>query len=210
MTAKFCTTMHNYATDRVTLSVRPTVDRRCQAVMQRTTLSPQSQTDLLTQGGSSCGAMSFDFCKLQRLINKIGGSDAFPAYTQDGEFVDDRLTQYGFNYWSDLAPHIPRGADWNGRHPERSGVYAISVVAVNESTGKPWPCGAQHLLYIGSAKNIAKRLSSNTHWLRRCERRFCGPHNLLLVHVLLRKDYLWVERSLIRTLRPLLNIQHNG
>jgi len=151
-----------------------------------------------------------DFCRVQRLINKLGGSADFPAHNHEPQFVDDRLSQYGFYFWSDLMPHVPRNADWHYRHPARPGVYAISVVALGVIDNILQPVGAQHLLYIGSSKNIANRLCDTNHWLRKCELRFDAPDVALLVHVLLTDEYTWAERSLIRSLRPLLNKQHRN
>lgn len=154
---------------------------------------------------------SFDFCELQRTLNYVGGLPGYPARGYpEPEFIGDRLSQYGFDYWSDLMPHIPGDMKPEERHPRRPGVYAISTVALGVVDGLLRPVGAQHLLYIGSAKNIKSRLESSNHWLRTLEDRFSGPDVALLIHVMLTHEYQWAERSLIRTLRPVLNIQHRN
>ena len=155
--------------------------------------------------------VAMDFCRVQRLINQLGGSSEFPSYADiSPEFVDDRLTQYGFGYWSDMAAHIADGGHWKWlKHPPLPGVYAITVVAC-DYVGHRVPKGAEHLLYIGCAKNIAKRLASPDHWYNKIVRRFHNADCAVVVRVLLTNEYLWAERSLIKTLRPALNIQHNG
>lgn len=155
----------------------------------------------------------FDFCRIQTLMNHIGGNDEFPAHgSVDPLFHNDRLTQYGFAFWSDMLPftEVYVGPYKWKEHPPLPGVYAISVVACCIDTGARIPTGSEHLLYIGCAKNIAKRLDNPDHWFHEIMRRLHDADQMVVVRVLLTKDYLWAERSLIRTLRPVLNIQHNG
>lgn len=152
-----------------------------------------------------------DYCQVQRLINRIGGSKEFPAYSDtESYYPHDRLTKYGFGEWSDMAPHLHRGKDYRKEYPSRPGVYAISVAQGIHTTQSDWEFTAAHLLYIGCSRNILKRLSDPFHHLHRCVSKFDKEHQVVIVQVLLTKDYLWAEKSLIRTLRPWLNIQHNG
>ena len=156
-------------------------------------------------------ARSIDFCWLQRFANNVGGMPTLESFADvRPEFHDDRLSQYGFHYWSDMVAHITDGYHWRWlEHPPLPGVYAITVVACRYD-GQRIPIGAEHILYIGCAKNIASRITSTDHWYRRILERFHNGDCAVVVRVLLTQDYQWVERSLIRTLRPLLNIQHNG
>lgn len=156
-------------------------------------------------------APSFDFCQFQRFVNNTGGTKEFPSYADYPEqFLGDRLTQYGFGFWSDMIPHVPKGSDEWSTHPKRPGVYAISVVPMDLDQWPAKQLGYERLLYIGSAKNIHNRLNSQGHWIKKINDRFTDRNKLVVVRVLLTDDYLWAEKSLIRTLRPLLNIQHNG
>ena len=136
----------------------------------------------------------------------------FPAYYEAMSYYpNDRTAQYGFCEWSDLAPHVPKHTDdWHSEHPARAGVYAISVVQGTHTNPQDWDFTASHLLYIGASQNIKLRLSNPKHWLARCLARFNRPNQILVVRVLLTDDYFAVEKSLIQTLRPLLNKQHNG
>lgn len=160
---------------------------------------------------SNALAPAFDFCQFQRFVNNLGGSPEFRAHNVEPEFVDDRLSQYGFQCWSDIVPHLDNWRSFvRNDYPPFPGVYAITTVA---HIGRTWDenvLGAQHLLYIGSAKNIDQRLKHPNHWLQRIVDRFKPDDTLLFVRVLLTKDYLWAEKSLIRTLRPWLNIHHRN
>ena len=156
---------------------------------------------------------SFDFCQLQRLINNVGSGDGLQSHADSRRlYIDDRLAQYGFvihggyQYLSSA-----NGKDVWLNHPESSGVYAISVVAcdVVEGVGQV-PIGAEHLLYIGSAKDICARLASKNHWFNTFMKRLHDFDQRITVRTLLTEDYYWAEKSLIRNLRPWLNIQHNG
>lgn len=152
-----------------------------------------------------------DYCQIQRLINELGGSGNFPSYKDvEPYYPHDRTTQYGFGEWIDMIPHLPKGSDYWEKHPARSGVYAISVVQGTRTDSNDCEFTASHLLYIGSSKNILKRLSGPKHPLRTYLKRFDKEHHFVVVTVLLTKDYLWAEKSLIKTLRPWFNIQHNG
>lgn len=157
-------------------------------------------------------APAFDFCAFQRFVNNIGGAPEFPSYANaEPQFKYDRLAQYGFEFWSDMVAHIVEGYHWRFLdHPPLPGVYAITTVACDYVNGSRIPKGAEHLLYIGSAKNISKRLAHPEHWIHEIMRRLHNGDVAVVTRVLLTKDYMWAEKSLIRTLRPLLNIHHNG
>jgi len=131
----------------------------------------------------------WDFCKAQILINKLGGDEEFPAFPKGAP--GDVLTQFGFDGGHEATPTGP-------------GVYAVVAVAYSDNARH---MGAEHLLYIGSAKNIRARLHSRDHWYNKLYKRMRGA-NVYTRH-LVNSDYHHIERSLIRTLRPLLNVQHN-
>ena len=127
-----------------------------------------------------------DFCQFQRFINNIGGTDEHPAFPTEPIRVGDRLTQYGFSS--------------AGPPPGEPGVYAVCCSAM-------WVRhGAEHLLYIGSSANMFKRVMNPNHPYRVAYNRTGSAYTRYLVI----DDFRRVERSLIRTLRPWLNIQHNG
>lgn len=69
-------------------------------------------------------------------------------------------------------------------------------------------CGVrgEHLVYIGSSKNIRKRVLSSHHLYRRLLNRGLFAYTRHIVT----EDYISLERQLIRERKPLLNIHHNG
>lgn len=133
-----------------------------------------------------------DWCRLQRLINGWGGSPEFPAFDPIPRYPGDRLTQYGFD--------IGRPA------PDQPGVYAVVASVTGSPADGFHAIGSEHILYIGCGKSIARRLCDPAHHYWRCEQRLIG----VVTRHLVTEDYRNAERSLIRTLRPWLNIQHNG
>lgn len=129
---------------------------------------------------------SFDFCQFQRFVNNVGGIGEYPAFSTEPIRVGDRLTQYGF---SSVGPP-----------PSRPGVYVVCCYSI-------WyRHGAEHLLYIGSSVNMFRRVMNINHPYRIAYDRTGAAYTRYLVI----DDFRNAERSLIRTLRPLLNIQHNG
>lgn len=130
---------------------------------------------------------------MQRLINELGGLEGYPAFPKE-TVNGDRLTQYGFDYGSKATP-------------TEAGVYAVVAFAYDPNKHASL-VGSEHLLYIGSSKNIQKRVFHTDHWYTKCYNRFQG--SIVYTRHLLTDDYLYVEKSLIKTLRPRLNIIHNG
>jgi hypothetical protein len=63
------------------------------------------------------------------------------------------------------------------------------------------------LLYIGSSKNIRKRVYQRNHWYiylyRRC-------YQGIVLQYIYCENYIEVEKKLIKKLNPLLNKIHNG
>jgi excinuclease UvrABC nuclease subunit len=81
-------------------------------------------------------------------------------------------------------------------HPSEAGVYAVCA--------KELPNGAEHVLYIGSTKNLKKRLASNSHPYRIVYERFpC------YVRFKPTDDYVKLEIKLIKKHRPILNKTYN-
>lgn len=147
-------------------------------------------------------APAFDFCALQRFVNNVGGCDEHPAFPTAPRWAGDRLTQYGFGERIWMPPAVP-------------GVYAITACITDciprfGGSTDFVPRGYEHIIYIGCSKNIAKRLEHPDHPWNIIDERLFADENGRAIRVLPTEDYRWVEKSLIRTLRPLLNIQHNG
>ena len=94
--------------------------------------------------------------------------------------------------------------------PDMPGVYSISVLQLGYDGSVFYGLGYEHLLYIGSSKNIRARLYNNHQWRERINQRFPYLDQAVIVRYKVTDNYLWEERSLIRTLRPILNIHHNG
>lgn len=136
--------------------------------------------------------MTFDFCNIQRLINQLGGCDEFPAYPIAPKWAGDRLTQYGFDNGFDVHP------------PKCAGLYAVVCAKMGFDGKEFYHIGAEHILYIGVAKNIHKRVKSANHWPRKLNDRFGAYTRHLITN-----DYIAIEKSLIRTLHPWLNVIHN-
>lgn len=84
--------------------------------------------------------------------------------------------------------------------PSTSGIYAVCLMNKGD---KLLPIGRERIVYVGSAKNIKKRLSDPSHPYNICLSRFSGIY-VYTKHFEC-SDYLSVERSLIQTYRPLLN-----
>ena len=148
---------------------------------------------------------TIDFCEFQELVNLLGGNQYFPAYTERPRSPGDNLTMYGFRYWMEHATFSRFDDEW--KLPTFSGVYAVATVYPGPMVDG-LTTGAFHLLYIGSAKNIAARIEGDRdHWYHRaCER----LTEAVQLYVLPTRDYRSVEKSLIRYLRPLFNIHHRN
>lgn len=84
--------------------------------------------------------------------------------------------------------------------PRTPGVYAI--VSYNIIDGE---ITDYVVLYIGSSSNLLARFSN--HPLTRTLNKIYGHTRFIFMET---TDYLKVEVSLIKSVKPLLNIQHNG
>lgn len=138
-----------------------------------------------------------DFCQLQKEANARGGVLGLRAYPQGS--YGDRLAQYGLGM---------EGGDDNEIIPAGPGVYAISVAVLTVDDCRVRPCGHEHLMYIGCAKSLRKRLRQKGHWYERINDRFPSLEHAVILRWRETDHYQWMERCLIRNLRPLLNIQH--
>lgn len=146
---------------------------------------------------------SLDYCRFQHFVNSVGGCDDFPAFNPpDNRQHGERLMQYGFiaKQWD------PDGEPW----PALPGVYAISVLQLCFSDGVWTANGSEHVLYIGSSRNIQARLRNNHPWHEKIQERFFRLDQAVIVRYKVTNSFLWEERSLIRTIRPLLNIHHRN
>jgi len=151
--------------------------------------------------------VTMDFCRIQRMINQMGGIGEFPAF-QPSKCPGDRLTEYGFCRFPD-SMYFDEVRD-EFRYHARPGVYAVWAVSHSrEADGYVFP-QQQHVLYIGSSKNVRSRIETPGHWPQRCLDRNWPNHISVVIEVLYTDQYRWVERSLIEELRPLLNIQHKN
>ena len=149
---------------------------------------------------------AFDYCEYQETVNHLGGDQFSPAYNDPPDVAGDNLKMYGFKFWMDYATFSPIKDEWE--MPTFSGVYAVTAIQQGRYWGSP-PVGALHILYIGSAKNIAARVETPGHWYQRVlERNELG--GVAPLYVLPTTHYQLYERSLIRSLRPWFNIHHNG
>ena len=81
------------------------------------------------------------------------------------------------------------------------GVYAVCAKACNANS-------SEHVLYIGSSQNMYRRLTNERHPYRRIFNRAKGWH--VYTRAMVTRDFRNAEVEMIRKMRPLLNIQHNG
>lgn len=81
--------------------------------------------------------------------------------------------------------------------PYNKGVYAIW------SINYPYK-GCKHLLYIGSSKNINKRINNETHPYRIAFNRLNGSVFTSFIEV---ENYKEIEKNLIIKYKPILNKQ---
>ena len=86
--------------------------------------------------------------------------------------------------------------------PYESGIYGVFV-------SHRWnECYSEHLLYIGSSKNVAKRVLRPDHYYRIIYNRFSGTDVLVYTKTLLCEEPVESEKILIKYLRPKLNKAH--
>ena len=82
--------------------------------------------------------------------------------------------------------------------PNTAGVYAIW------SRNMPYESGLEHLLYIGSSKNLFNRLNNKRHHYKTAFNRLSG---LVYVSFIETNDYINIENMLIKKHKPILNKQ---
>lgn len=83
--------------------------------------------------------------------------------------------------------------------PPVAGVYAVCV-RHNDRKHK------ERIVYIGSSKNVSKRLKNQSHPYLLCFHRF--PRMLVYTKTIETEDFMELEKELIRVYKPLLNRQH--
>lgn len=87
--------------------------------------------------------------------------------------------------------------------PDSSGVYAVCLASFHNLMIEN-----ARLVYIGSSKNIQKRVYSPKHLYRKLHNR---SNNFLVYIIYLECDnYLKLEKELIIRLNPILNKQHRS
>lgn len=131
---------------------------------------------------------------LSASLGIFGSKDAsFIIYAADMEamFMDPRGHRSRLPI--QFAPSCPGGP------PEKAGVYAVCACHWQE----PF---REHLLYIGSARNIRKRVMNPNHVYRRLYDRANGW--LIYTRSFVTDNYLEWEKLAISELHPILNIQH--
>ena len=84
-----------------------------------------------------------------------------------------------------------------GGAPKKSGVYAICVK--NIDTNK------ETVMYIGSSKNIYKRVYNNGHHYMILLKTKQLPE-VVYIKFYVTKDYINIERNLIKKINPILNL----
>lgn len=154
------------------------------------------------------GNKRFDYCTFQSEVNDLGGDEFSPAFLEYPDAPGDNLTYYGFKHWMKHATYSYIDDDF--KLPTFSGVYAVTCIYPGPPFSRPM-LGWLHVLYVGSAKNIAERVSHADHWYQRALRHFKKKRPFSVgLYVLPTTDYKIYEKSLIRSLRPLFNIHHRG
>ena len=92
-----------------------------------------------------------------------------------------------------------------GRVPYKPGVYLILEI---DDTNKKLK-----VLYIGSSKNMRKRLYRSKHSMDYYLEHFIDEYDfgiLRPVAYVITDDYVQLEKQLIKSIRPEFNIRHNG
>lgn len=85
--------------------------------------------------------------------------------------------------------------------PPCPGVYAVCV------RNRLHHAGAEHIIYIGAASDVRRRVTNPRHYYRIAYDRLPG---LVYTRTWATDDYLRIEKEQIRQLRPILNIQHRN
>lgn len=85
--------------------------------------------------------------------------------------------------------------------PSCPGIYAVVV--------RNFSFGSEHVLYVGSAANIRERVRGHLHPYGVVYERL-GSAYIVGLRFLVCDNYREREREAIRSLRPVLNIHHNG
>lgn len=88
--------------------------------------------------------------------------------------------------------------------PEDAGVYVVCV-----DKGERMRARKERVMYVGSSKNIKKRMVDPTHPLN-VLREQCQWPSIVYLRMFICNDYLEKEVQLIRLFRPPMNTQHNG
>lgn len=86
--------------------------------------------------------------------------------------------------------------------PPLPGKSVYGIFVRNES----WYSGSEHLIYLGSSKNVEKRRSSKKHPYSICLERFNGK--MVFLKCFLSDDHIEDEKILISFFKPVMNKQY--
>lgn len=164
----------------------------------------ECRMDVLREAARNSGR--FDYCEFREMVNLLGGDYNTPACEMDPEYAGDNMAWLGFKKWHEYATFSVIEDKW--KLPTFSGVYAVTCACKGKNFLER--TGYLHTIYVGSAKNIAQRVSNPGHWYQRAQNRFRGRPIIVGLYVLPTTDYRIYERSLIQVLRPFFNIHHRN
>jgi excinuclease UvrABC nuclease subunit len=86
---------------------------------------------------------------------------------------------------------------WNGI----AGVYCVCVFNTTKQKNQ--------IIYIGSSKDIGKRVNSTNHFYRlMCNDK--REDEIVFIKYKETSNYIQIEKQLIKKIKPFLNIKHNG
>lgn len=148
------------------------------------------------------------YVEFAEVVHLTGGDNLTPAVRWCPKSPGDNMGILGFRRWREFATYSVLDDEF--KLPTFSGVYAVTTVYHGKMTDNgALTQGFLHLLYIGSARSIADRMKDKNHWYNRALRRE-PPDCHTELWVIPTTDYRRIERDLIRSLRPLFNIQHRN
>lgn len=150
---------------------------------------------------------SYNWADFQKAVRACGGDALNPSLPWNPRSPGDNMALYGFVPVDDLMVYSVLDDEF--KLPSFSGVYAVTAVYHRAISRHETVTGYLHLLYIGSARDIEKRMKDKMHWYNRFKERE-EKHTYIHLWVIPTPDYKRIERDLIRRMRPLLNIHHRN
>lgn len=150
---------------------------------------------------------NYNWADFQEIVTLTGGDKFSPAVKRYPWSPGDNMAFYGFRPADDYETFSVLDDEW--KLPTFSGVYAVTSVYHGRFNDDGTTVGYMHLLYIGCAQDIAKRMLDRKHWYNRAKER--EPRDVhVQLWVIPTTDYRRIERDLIRRMRPLFNIHHRN